>query len=67
VISGENPYAYADEDENSSWIFFSAANARDYLRRRRDRVTPGRATPFLSDCQSRDVFMTVPLDNVREE
>jgi hypothetical protein len=65
VTSGENPYAYADDD--SSWIFFSTANARDYLRRRRDRVTPGHATPFLSDCQSRDVFMTVPLDNVREE
>lgn len=44
---------------DGSWGLVERASVRTYLARRGARVNPRRATPFVSDFQSRSAFDTV--------
>jgi hypothetical protein len=48
-----------DTHEEPSWNDFTVVPARTYYARKRACVNPLRATPFVSDFQTRSIFETV--------
>lgn len=48
-----------DTHEEPSWDFTGKIPAREYFAVRRARLNQRRATPFVGDIQSREIFETV--------
>lgn len=48
-----------DTHVDSTWVYVRTAYARRYFADRRARVNPLRATPFVSDMHSREIFATI--------
>lgn len=48
-----------DAHEEPGWDFCSTIPAREFYASRRARVNPLRATPYVSDLQTREIFETV--------
>lgn len=48
-----------DTHEEPGWNFFQTVTAREFFAGRRLRLNPRRATPFVSDFQTREIFETV--------